>query len=99
MGGKSCFFVGHRDAPAQIRMALEKEIERHITQCGVTAFFTGGYGSCASPLRDCKSEPHDGRSGGLFDLLCALCGQQCTKFAGLCAKKNKRSAARHHKYR
>ena len=41
---KSCFFLGHRDAPDNIRDTLDEAIERHITEYGVTEFFVGHYG-------------------------------------------------------
>lgn len=41
---KSCFFLGHRDAPVSIRDTLDEAIERHITEYGVTEFFVGHYG-------------------------------------------------------
>ena len=41
----SCFFVGHRDATDKIFPALEKAVEYHITQYGVTAFIVGHYGA------------------------------------------------------
>ncbi len=40
----SCFFLGHRDAPDDLLPALEREVERHITEYGVTEFTTGHYG-------------------------------------------------------
>lgn len=42
---KSCFFIGHREAGEDIEQGLEKAIEYHITECGVTAFYVGGYGA------------------------------------------------------
>ena len=42
---KSCFFIGHHDAKAEVYPVLRAEVERHITQYGVTAFFVGRYGS------------------------------------------------------
>lgn len=42
---KSCFFIGHHDAKAEVYPTLRAEVERHITQYGVTAFFVGHYGS------------------------------------------------------
>ena len=42
---KSCFFIGHREAPADIFPALFAEVERHITQLGVTEFIVGNYGA------------------------------------------------------
>ena len=44
MLGKSCFFIGHRDAPETIAAQLEEAIERHITEYGVNAFVVGNYG-------------------------------------------------------
>lgn len=41
----SCFFLGHREAPADIRTALDKAIERHITELGVMDFYVGQYGA------------------------------------------------------
>ena len=41
---KSCFFIGHRDVNAEIYPALLAEVERHVTEHGVTDFFVGHYG-------------------------------------------------------
>ena len=41
---KSCFFLGHRDAPDRIRDTLDEAIELHIAEYGVTEFFVGHYG-------------------------------------------------------
>ena len=41
---RTCFFIGHRDAPDSLLPELSAEIERHITECGVTDFVVGGYG-------------------------------------------------------
>ena len=35
MNGKSCFFIGHRDTPAEIYPALYVAIEDHIANYGV----------------------------------------------------------------
>ena len=40
----SCFFVGHRDAPEELRPLLAEAVERHVTEYGVTGFVTGHYG-------------------------------------------------------
>lgn len=42
----ACFFSGHRRVYDGDRVfsALEKEIERHITEFGVRAFYVGNYG-------------------------------------------------------
>ena len=44
MQPKTCFFIGHRNAPEALRPLLDAEIERHITEYGVTEFVTGHYG-------------------------------------------------------
>lgn len=40
----TCFFIGHREAPETILPQLSAEIERHITEYGVSDFVVGGYG-------------------------------------------------------
>lgn len=37
--------IGHHDAPESIYPALQREIERHITELGVTEFIVGHYGN------------------------------------------------------
>ena len=44
MQGKSCFFIGHREAPEDIAANLALEVRRHITELGVTEFVVGHYG-------------------------------------------------------
>ena len=44
MDAKSCFFIGHRDAPETLRPLLDTTVERHITEYGVTEFVVGHYG-------------------------------------------------------
>lgn len=44
MTGKSCFFIGHREAFNEILPALDKAIEQHISEYGVTEFIAGSYG-------------------------------------------------------
>ena len=44
MIGKSCFFIGHREASQDIIPALEEAIEKHIVEYGVTEFIVGNYG-------------------------------------------------------
>lgn len=41
---KTCFFIGHRDAPEVVKKELAEEVERHIVEYGVTDFVVGGYG-------------------------------------------------------
>lgn len=44
MEGKTCFFIGHREAPDSLLPILDAEVERHITEYGVTDFVVGRYG-------------------------------------------------------
>ena len=44
MQGRSCFFIGHREAPEDIAANLASEVRRHITELGVTEFIVGHYG-------------------------------------------------------
>ena len=41
---KTCFFIGHRDAPDTIYPALLAEVEHHITELRVGEFIVGHYG-------------------------------------------------------
>lgn len=42
---KTCFFIGHRDAPEEIKTALVLAVERHIAEYGVMEFIVGHYGN------------------------------------------------------
>ena len=42
---KTCFFIGHRDAPESIYNRLLTAVERHISEYGVTDFVVGRYGN------------------------------------------------------
>ena len=42
---KTCFFLGHRDAPESLRTQLEESVLRHITEYGVDHFTVGRYGN------------------------------------------------------
>lgn len=44
MEGKSCFFIGHREASEKLLPALLEAVETHITQYGVREFVVGHYG-------------------------------------------------------
>lgn len=56
----TCFFIGHRDAPEELRPLLAEAVERHITQYGVTEFIVGHYGRfdamAASTVRAAKKQ-------------------------------------------
>ncbi len=45
MDGKTCFFIGNRHTPNNIKEQLAKVIEQHITEYGVTTFTVGHYGN------------------------------------------------------
>ena len=45
MQRKSCFFIGHREAPASLLPALIDAVEQHIVDYGVTEFLVGHYGN------------------------------------------------------
>lgn len=55
----SCFFIGHRDAGAEVFPLLAAEVERHITEYGVKEFCVGHYGNfdrmAARVLTEAKS--------------------------------------------
>ena len=42
---KTCFFIGHRDAPESIYERLLSVVERHISEYGVGDFVVGRYGN------------------------------------------------------
>lgn len=44
MNGKSCFFMGHREADERLLPRLELEIDRLIQEDNVRYFYAGGYG-------------------------------------------------------
>ena len=44
MEGKSCFFIGHREASSELLPILRQIVEKHISEYGVTEFIVGGYG-------------------------------------------------------
>lgn len=44
MQKKTCFFIGHREAPDSLLPTLIDEVERHITEYGVNSFVVGHYG-------------------------------------------------------
>ena len=58
MGGKSCFFIGHREASKEIYLVLYAAVEQHIVEYGVTEFIVGHYGGfdrlAASAVKEAK---------------------------------------------
>ena len=45
MNGKSCFFIGHREAPDNVLPILQEAVNKHIEEYGVTEFIVGHYGN------------------------------------------------------
>ncbi len=41
---RTCFFIGRREPPDSLLPILDAEVERHITEHGVTDFVVGRYG-------------------------------------------------------
>ena len=60
MERKTCFFIGHRDAPVELRPLLAEAVERHISEYGVEEFIAGHYGRfdamAASTVRAAKQQ-------------------------------------------
>ena len=58
MEAKTCFFIGHRDAPESLCPLLAEAVERHITQYGVSEYIVGHYGHfdamAAQAVREAK---------------------------------------------
>ena len=58
MGGKSCFFIGHRETSEAIYPTLYAAVEQHILEYGVTEFIVGHYGGfdrlAASAVKEAK---------------------------------------------
>lgn len=60
---KTCFFIGHREAGAEIKPALTAAVENAIVQDGVEEFIVGYYGgfdsmAAAAVIEAKKAHPH-----------------------------------------
>lgn len=53
---KTCFLIGHRDAPFAIRGKLEKAITAAIAEHGITEFVVGQYGAFDKMVAACLAE-------------------------------------------
>lgn len=53
MERKTCFFIGHREAPDSLLPILDAEVERHITEFNVMDFVVGRYGRFDSMATRC----------------------------------------------
>lgn len=60
---KTCFLIGHRDAPVMIREKLEKAIAAAITDYGVTEFVVGQYGAFDRMAAGCLAEAKKAHPG------------------------------------
>ena len=49
----TCFFIGHREAPDGLLPTLDAEVERHITEYGMTDFVVGNYGQFDARAAKC----------------------------------------------
>ena len=62
---KTCFFVGHRDAPDSLAPELDALVERYITEYDVGEFVVGRYGGfdalAASAVKRAKKRHPDVR--------------------------------------
>ena len=60
MNNKTCFFIGNRRVPSDIREQLTETVEKHIIEFGVTMFIVGHYGGFDSlaigVLKDVKKQ-------------------------------------------
>ena len=52
----TCFLIGHRDVPYDLRKKLEKAIAAAITKYGVTEFVVGQYGAFDKMAAVCLAE-------------------------------------------
>ena len=53
---KTCFLIGHRDAPFMVREKLENAIAAAIVEYGVTEFVVGQYGAFDKMAASCLAE-------------------------------------------
>jgi hypothetical protein len=53
---KTCFLIGHRDAPVALLEKLEKAIAAAIAEYGVTEFVVGQYGAFDKMAASCLAE-------------------------------------------
>ena len=60
---KTCFLIGHRDAPIALRENLEKAIAAAITDYGVTEFVVGRYGAFDRMAAGCLVEAKKNHPG------------------------------------
>lgn len=66
---KTCFFIGHRETSERVLPALAQEVERHITEYGVTEFVVGHYGNFDRLAAHAVREAKEGRPEVTLTLL------------------------------
>lgn len=60
---KTCFLIGHRDAPVMIRERLARAIDEAILRDGVTEFVVGQYGAFDRMAAGCLAEAKKAHPG------------------------------------
>ncbi len=65
----TCFFIGHREVPDVLLDKLSAEVERHITEYGVTDFVVGRYGRFDSLAAKCVKATKKRHPGVTLTLL------------------------------
>ena len=60
---KTCFLIGHRDVPEELRERLEKAIDEAIMRDGVTEFVVGQYGAFDRMAAGCLAEAKKAHPG------------------------------------
>ena len=53
---KTCFLIGHRDAPGELRERLARALDEAIVRDGVTEFVVGQYGAFDRMAAGCLAE-------------------------------------------
>ena len=60
---KTCFMIGHRDVPEELRERLAKAIDEAIVRDGVTEFMVGQYGAFDRMAAGCLVEAKKAHPG------------------------------------
>ena len=58
---KTCFLIGHRDVPFDLREKLEKAIDAAISERGIEEFVVGHYGGFDKLAAGCLAEAKESR--------------------------------------
>ena len=60
---KTCFLIGHRDAPGELRERLVRAIDEAVVRDGVTEFVVGQYGAFDRMAAGCLAEAKKAHPG------------------------------------